>query len=334
VTQSGSRVGGAAEPVPGEPALLTVRDLKVHFGDGPGAVRAVDGVDFSLRAGETLALVGESGCGKSTLALATVGLASRGSIRGSIRLKGRELVGLSRRALRPYRGRLQMVFQDPEASLDPRMTVSSLIGEALFLHSRGRQARSGLDSGVARLMEEVGLDPGLRNRYPHEFSGGQQQRVAIARALAVAPDVLLCDEVTSALDVSVQAQILNLLRDLQRDLGLAMLFITHDLGVVRHMADRVAVMYVGQIVEEREVQALFETPAHPYTQALLAAVPRIGSVPGTRLRLPGDVASASAPPAGCRFHPRCARVQDRCRVGSAPPAFEVEGGRSHCYESE
>ena len=317
------------------PPLLDVRELHVHFGDAEATVRAVDGVDLSLHAGETLALVGESGCGKSTLARAVAGLVPIAG--GSIRFDGSELVGLSRRASRRQRRRLQMVFQDPEASLNPRMTVASLIGEALLLRRVGGAASDGrsLAQAGVRLMEQVGIDPGLRNRYPHEFSGGQRQRVAIARALAMAPDLLLCDEVTSALDVSVQAQILNLLRDLQDELGLALLFITHDMGVVRQMADRVAVMYAGQIVEERASDALFATPAHPYTQALLAAVPRIGSQPQTRSRLPGDVASVVRPPAGCRFHPRCARAQDRCRVGEqAPPAFPVEAGTSHCYLSE
>lgn len=317
--------------------LLEVRDLRVEFRAGADTVRAVDGVGLSLCAGETLALVGESGCGKSTLARAIVGLAP--VAQGTIRLEGRELVGLSRRDLRAQRQRLQMVFQDPEASLNPRMQVATLIGEALLLQSRSTRGESRtpreIESRVAELMQQVGLDPELRHRFPHEFSGGQRQRVAIARALAAAPDLLLCDEVTSALDVSVQAQILNLLADLQRDLGLAMLFITHDLGVVRYMADRVAVMYAGQIVEERSTEELFQAPAHPYTRALLAAVPRIGPGRETRLRLPGDVASASSPPAGCRFHPRCAQAHARCSVGpGAPPAFVVPGGRSHCFLSE
>jgi oligopeptide/dipeptide ABC transporter ATP-binding protein len=326
----------AEEPVEdGRPPLLAVRDLSVEFGDAADRVRAVDCVDLELRAGETLALVGESGCGKSTLARAVAGLAP--VVEGSIRFAGRELVGLSRRASRSQRRRLQMIFQDPESSLNPRMTAASMVSEALRLRRSGEESSDGrsLEDAGVRLMGQVGIDPALRNRYPHEFSGGQRQRVAIARALAMAPDLLLCDEVTSALDVSVQAQILNLLRDLQSDLGLALLFITHDMGVVRQMADRVAVMYAGRIVEQRASDALFATPAHPYTQALLAAVPRIGSQALPHTRLPGDVASLVSPPAGCRFHPRCTHSQDRCRVGeSAPPAFVVQAGISHCYLSE
>ena len=252
-------------------ALLTVEDLRVHFHVAETTVRAVDGVDFSLKSGETLALVGESGCGKSTLARALVGL---NPITGGVaRLRGQPITGISRSAMRRHRKDLQLVFQDPYASLNPRFTIAETLAEPLLLH--GKASRGDVDAKVCELLGQVGLDAELRRRYPHEFSGGQRQRISIARALAVEPSLLLCDEVTSALDVSIQAQILELLQRIQRERGLAYLFITHDLGVVRHIAHRVAVMYVGQIVELRGTEELFESPAHPYTQALLASIPRV-----------------------------------------------------------
>ncbi|MEO6598389.1 MAG: ABC transporter ATP-binding protein [Polyangiaceae bacterium] len=306
--------------------LLKVRDLRVHFATQNSLVRAVDGVDFELRAGETLALVGESGCGKSTLARALVGLNPVTS--GSAELNGRPLTGLSRAALRPLRSELQLVFQDPYASLNPRYTVAQTVGEALLLHAKA--TRSTVDAKVCELLGQVGLDPELRARYPHEFSGGQRQRVSIARALAVEPRLLLCDEVTSALDVSIQAQILDLLRSVQQKLGLSYLFITHDLGVVRYIAHRVAVMYVGQIVELRDTESLFESPAHPYTKALLASIPRVSRASGERFTLGGEVPSPAHPPSGCRFHPRCSQAFERCPQ-EMPEPYPVPGGLSRCF---
>jgi oligopeptide/dipeptide ABC transporter ATP-binding protein len=306
--------------------LLTVRGLRVHFQTESTLVRAVDGVDFELGAGETLALVGESGCGKSTLARALVGLSPVTS--GSAELDGRKITGLSRAALRPFRREVQLVFQDPYASLNPRFTIAQTLAEPLLLH--GKATRSNVDEKVCALLAQVGLDVELRARYPHEFSGGQRQRISIARALAVEPRLLLCDEVTSALDVSIQAQILDLLKTVQQKLGLSYLFITHDLGVVRYIAHRVAVMYVGQIVELRDTESLFESPAHPYTQALLSSIPRVSRPEGNRQPLAGEVPSPAFPPSGCRFHPRCPRVFDRC--AQEPPAlYPVPNGASRCF---
>ena len=315
----------SALPATGSEALLEVRGLTVHFGAGENPVRAVDGVDLTLHRGETLGLVGESGCGKSTLARAIAGLLPVKE--GSVRVDGRELAGLSRRALRRSRPSLQMVFQDPLASLNPRLTIASLVGEALVLHEG--LSGSVLDARTSLLMEQVGLDPDRRRQYPHQFSGGQRQRICIARALAARPQLLLCDEVTSALDVSIQAQILNLLADLQEELGIALLFITHDLGVVRTISQRVAVMYLGEIIEERETVGLFESPAHPYTQALLAAAPTLSGRSRPELRISGDVPSPISPPSGCRFHTRCPVVEPRCSQ-SSPGAVALPGGHARC----
>jgi oligopeptide/dipeptide ABC transporter ATP-binding protein len=309
--------------------LLRVRDLRVHFATEGNVVRAVDGVDFELRAGETLALVGESGCGKSSLARALVGLNPITS--GSAELKGRTITGLTRAAARPFRRELQLVFQDPYASLNPRFTIAQTLAEPLLLH--GKANRGNVDGKVRELLGQVGLDPELRARYPHEFSGGQRQRISIARALAVEPSLLLCDEVTSALDVSIQAQILDLLRSVQQRLGLSYLFITHDLGVVRYIADRVAVMYVGQIVELRDTESLFESPAHPYTKALLGSIPRVSSGPQAREPLRGEVPSPARPPSGCRFHPRCSLAFERC-PREQPELYPVSGGSSRCFLSQ
>ncbi|HET7539356.1 MAG TPA: ABC transporter ATP-binding protein [Polyangiaceae bacterium] len=308
--------------------LLRVRDLRVHFATEGSVVRAVDGVDFELRAGETLALVGESGCGKSSLARALVGLNPITS--GTAELDGRTITGLSRAAARPFRRELQLVFQDPYASLNPRFTIAQALAEPLLLHDKAR--RSNVDEKVCELLSQVGLDPQLRTRYPHEFSGGQRQRISIARALAVEPRLLLCDEVTSALDVSIQAQILELLRSIQRQRGLSYLFITHDLGVVRYIAHRVAVMYVGQIVELRDTESLFESPAHPYTQALLASIPRVSRAgpPSARTVLGGEVPSPARPPSGCRFHPRCPLAFERCPK-EQPELYRVSDGSSRCF---
>lgn len=309
--------------------LLSVQDLRVHFNVGGGTLKAVDGVDFQLFPGETLALVGESGCGKSTLARALVGLNPITS--GRALLDEQPITGLSRQALRRYRKELQLVFQDPYASLNPRFTIAETLAEPLLLH--GKATRKNADEKVCELLGQVGLDTELRQRYPHEFSGGQRQRISIARALAVEPRLLLCDEVTSALDVSIQAQILDLLRSVQRERGLSYLFITHDLGVVRYIAHRVAVMYVGQIVELRETESLFESPAHPYTKALLSSIPRVAGAPGERKPLSGEVPSPARPPAGCRFHPRCPQAFERCPQ-EQPKLVPVPQGQSRCFLNE
>ncbi len=314
--------------------LLSVKSLSVHFPlpDSETAVRAVDAVSLELRRGETLALVGESGCGKSTLARAIVGL--RGPTSGEVWFDGAPMAPLGTRARRALCRRIQMVFQDPDASLDPRRTIASAVAEGVELHET--RSRGAVERRVLELLESVGLDAALRARYPHELSGGQKQRVCIARALATRPDLLVCDEAVSALDVSIQAQIINLLSDLRDRFQLAYLFITHDLRVVRQIADRVAVMYLGQIVELAPTQALFERPLHPYTRALLAAVPNLDAARREPVAaLSGEVPSPASPPSGCRFHPRCPFVMDRCRR-EAPRAYERGQRSARCFlvESE
>jgi oligopeptide transport system ATP-binding protein len=311
---------------PAAEALLEVTDLRVHFRVGHDeVVRAVDGVSFSLIKGETLGLVGESGCGKSTTARAIVGLVPVTS--GSVRFEGTEIAG-DRRALGVVRSRLQMVFQDPYASLNPRMTVATIVSEPLVIHDRVR-GRAALDAEVCRLMQQVGLDPVMRRRYPHEFSGGQRQRIGLARALALEPAVILLDEPVSALDVSVQAQVLNLFVDLRERLGLTYLLIAHNLGVVRHVSDRIAVMYLGRIVELAPSTALFAHPVHPYTEALLSAVPVPDpEVEAKRRRIPisGEIPSPSSVIVGCPFRSRCPKAFDRCAV-EAPLLEEHFPGR-------
>jgi oligopeptide/dipeptide ABC transporter ATP-binding protein len=313
-------------------ALLDVRDLAVHFPAVPKAVRAVDGVNLTIDRGETLALVGESGCGKSTIARAIMGLVP--PTRGEIRFDGAVLPPLGERARRPFYSKLQMIFQDPDASLNPRLTIFASVAEPIeiTLPSLARKER---EERVISLLSDVGLDAALRDRYPHELSGGQRQRVCVARALAVRPELLVCDEAVSALDVSIQAQILNLLVELRERFGLSYLFITHDLRVVRHLATRVAVMYLGQIVELGPTEALFDAPRHPYTRALLAAVPSLdGARPPAPARARGDIPSPSDPPSGCRFHTRCPEVFDRCPK-DAPALFTLGGARSsRCFLEE
>jgi oligopeptide transport system ATP-binding protein len=315
----------------GDAPILEIAALKVHFVVPRGTVRAVDGIDLHIQKGETLGLVGESGCGKSTVARAIVGLVPPTA--GVIRLDGQEIQGLSAAALRPLRARLQMVFQDPYASLNPRMTVASIIGEPLLIHRGVRDS----DAEVCELMRLVGLDPSMRRRYPHEFSGGQRQRIGLARSLALEPDVILLDEPVSALDVSVQAQVMNLLDDLKKRLGLTYLFIAHNLAVVRHMSDRVAVMYLGRIVELATRDTLYERPMHPYTEALLSAVPVPDPVVEStreRIRLEGELPSPTAIVAGCPFKTRCPKVFERCDA-EAPKLVEHRPGHwSACHLSE
>jgi peptide/nickel transport system ATP-binding protein len=316
-------------------ALLRVEGLRTWFPIRKGLfrrtvghVRAVDGVDLEIRRGETLALVGESGCGKTTVGRSLLRLVEPTA--GRIWFDGVDLARLSRAALHPYRRAIQIVFQDPLASLDPRMRVRDAVAEGMETFAIGANDRERTER-VAALFERVQLDPRAIWRYPHEFSGGQRQRICIARALAVEPRLIVCDEATSALDVSIQAQILNLLQRLQQELGLTYLFIAHDLGVVRYLADRVSVMYLGQIVEEGATERIFRDPRHPYTRALLAAVPSLDPAHrGVSVRLLGDVPSPSAPPPGCRFHTRCPEVFDRCRV-EEPASYPVADGVSRCF---
>src|SRR4051795_6917690 len=299
-------------------ALLEINDLKQHFAGGRGLLKpsawvyAVDGVSFEIARGETLSLVGESGCGKSTVGRAILRLFDITA--GQVVLDGRRIDDLSAGALRPMRRRVQVVFQDPFSSLNPRMRVKDIVAEPIRNFGLASSSAD-LDARVAALMDKVRLPREAAKPWPQKFSGGQRQRIGIARALAADPDLIICDEAVSALDVSVKAQIVNLLQDLQKDLGLAMLFISHDLAIVEHMTHRVAVMYLGKIVEVAPKRELFAAPKHPYTEALLSAVPV--PMPGAarqRIILKGDVPSPINPPTGCRFHTRCPYAFDRCRV--------------------
>lgn len=289
-------------------------------------LRAVDGVSFSIRKGETLALVGESGCGKSTIARLLVGLYPL--THGSITFDGQPLSNMQGRKGLALRKRLQMIFQDPYASLNPRWRVGRIIAEPMLAHTQLSAAER--DERVSALLTQVGLHPSDQSRYPHQFSGGQRQRISIARALAVNPEFLVCDEPTSALDVSVQAQVLNIMKDLQRRLGLTYLFISHNLAVVHHVADRVGVMYLGRIVEIADRDALFETPQHPYTRLLLAAIPDLTGQGKSRTPVAGEVPNPLNPPTGCTFHPRCPHARALCKT-ETPTMQNFKGIQVACH---
>ncbi|OZC66098.1 dipeptide/oligopeptide/nickel ABC transporter ATP-binding protein [Rhodococcus sp. 06-462-5] len=297
--------------------LLTVRGLNKTFDVGRGKLRALDAIDLDLRRGETLGLVGESGCGKSTLARTLMMLERPDS--GTVAFDGTDPFALRGKELLAWRRRVQMVFQDPYGSLNSRMTAGDIIGEPWRTHKSLYKTRRDRSARVRELLHLVGLRPSDENRFPQEFSGGQRQRLGIARALALNPDVIICDEPVSALDLSVQAQVLNLLNDLQKQLGISYVFISHDLSVVRHVADRVAVMYLGRIVESGPTEAVFDRPAHPYTAALMSAAPTLdASNRGTKILLKGEVPSPLNPPSGCRFRTRCWKATELC-AGEAPP---------------
>ncbi|MFJ3588858.1 ATP-binding cassette domain-containing protein [Streptomyces sp. NBC_01259] len=317
-----ARTAGSSTPGSGTP-VLAVHDLKRHFDGSGGSVKAVDGVSLTIMPGEVVGLVGESGSGKSTVGRCVVRLDRPTG--GSVEINGRDITALSARELRPLRKDFHLVFQDPSSSLNPRMTIRQIIAEPLRLHGLANRAEA--SRRVDELLAQVGLRPEIADRNPHELSGGQRQRVSIARALSVAPDLLVADEPTSALDVSVQASVLNLLADLQRDRGFGCLFITHDLAAVEYLADRIAVMYLGRIVEQAPAAELFASPKHPYTQALLSAAP----VPDpaeqrgrSRIVLGGDLPSPLDPPPGCHFHTRCPLATERCRT-EAPELRTLPG---------
>ena len=317
--------------------FLDVRDLQVHFPIRKGvlrrvvgAVRAVDGIDFAVAKGETLGLVGESGCGKTTAGRAILRLIEPTA--GTIRLADTDLRGLSGRDLRAMRRRMQIVFQDPYGSLNPRLTVRSLLEEGLVIHRMGDAAARA--ERMRRALDRTGMPAAALDRYPHEFSGGQRQRIAIARALVLEPEFVVLDEPISALDVSIQAQVINLLAELRRDLGLTYLFISHDLSVVEYLSDRVAVMYLGRIVESASASRLYASPLHPYTLALFSAVPTVDPAKRrSRIVLSGDVPSPARPPSGCRFHPRCPLAENVCREVD-PPEVSLDGHRVHCHVAE
>jgi oligopeptide/dipeptide ABC transporter ATP-binding protein len=315
--------------VSANPPVIEVKDLKKHFPVKKGLLRrtvgqvyAVDGVTFTVRAGETLGLVGESGCGKTTAGRAAMRLVEPTS--GSIKVEGKEIMGLSKGELRPYRRQMQIIFQDPFSSLNPRMTAGDIVGEPLLVHgvanAKERQEQ------VSALFARVGLRPAQMSNYPHQFSGGQRQRIGIARALALGPKLIVGDEPVSALDVSIQAQVINLLMELQAERRLSYLFISHNLAVVEHISHQIAVMYLGRIVEYADTRSIFTNAQHPYTEALLAAVPVPDpAIKRKKIVLQGDVPSPVKPPSGCHFHTRCPYAVERCRVES-PPLREIAPG--------
>lgn len=317
-------------------SLLEVENLEVHFPVRQGLfsrvrqhVKAVDGVSLTVEAGETVGLVGESGCGKTTLGRAIIRLLEPTG--GKVLFEGTDIATLSGSELRGRRREFQMIFQDPYGSLNPRMTVGQIVGEPLDIHGLAKTKEERRER-IGQLLADVGLDPMHAQRYPHEFSGGQRQRIGIARALAVRPKLIVCDEPVSALDVSVQAQIINLLLDLQKEHGLAYLFIAHDLAVVEHISRRVVVMYLGRIVEEGESSVLVSAPKHPYTQALISAIPVVDpDSKRQRIVLPGDVPSPIDPPSGCPFHPRCPVAEDRCKTDVPALRDLADGHRVACH---
>jgi peptide/nickel transport system ATP-binding protein len=321
----------------GQPPLLQVEDLKVHFpirgglfGAPTGHVRAVDGVSFTIAQGETFGLVGESGCGKTTAGNAILRMIRPTA--GKVLFEGEDMTAAEGRALFAMRRHMQIIFQDPASSLNPKISIGKSVGEPLFVHEGLRGAV--LTARVGDLLETVGLPRAQAGRFPHQFSGGQRQRIVIARALALRPRLVVCDEPVSALDVSVQSQVLNLLNKLQRDLGLAYLFISHDLSVVRHISDRVAVMYLGRIVEMAPTLTLFDQPAHPYTKALIGAIPLPDPAAQRgreKIVVEGEIPSPANPPRGCAFHTRCPLVQDICRAERPALTERSPGHRAACH---
>ncbi|MET9337896.1 dipeptide ABC transporter ATP-binding protein [Nonomuraea sp. NPDC003804] len=320
--------------------LLSVQDLRMHFPIHKGllkrqvgAVKAVDGIDFEVRKGETLGLVGESGCGKSTTGRLVTRLIEPTG--GTITFEGQDITHMPQSRLRPLRRDMQMIFQDPYSSLNPRHTVGAIVGAPFRI--QGIQTEQGIKKAVQDILELVGLNPEHYNRYPHEFSGGQRQRIGIARTLALKPKLIIADEPVSALDVSIQAQVVNLLEDLQNELDLTYVVIAHDLSVVRHISDRVAVMYLGKIVEVADRKSLYTSPMHPYTNALLSAVPVPDPKAGTereRIRLQGDVPSPINPPPACRFHTRCWKAQEICKKVEPPLTELASGHKVACHFPE
>ncbi len=317
------------------PPLIQCRNLTKHypihsgvFGREIGRVRAVDGIDFHIDAGETYSLVGESGCGKSTTGRLTLLLEKPTA--GEVLMDEQDITGLSGEELKRFRRRVQVVFQDPFSSLNPRMTVGAIVAEGMTIHEPGLTTAD-KRAKAAEILTLTGLSADSLDRYPHEFSGGQRQRVGLARALSTNPDFIVADEAVSALDVSIQAQIINLLQDLQQRLGLAYLFIAHDLAVVKHLSHRVGVMYLGQIMEEASAEKLFANPLHPYTKALMSAIPQPDpKAAKNRIILSGDVPRPDRPPEGCRFHPRCPAAMERCRHGDIPECHPEPGRRVKC----
>ncbi|MFF1501140.1 ABC transporter ATP-binding protein [Streptomyces sp. NPDC058316] len=333
--------GAAAEDAASREVLLKVTGLQKHFPlkkgmlqRNAGAVKAVDGIDFEVRSGETLGVVGESGCGKSTMGRLITRLLEPTA--GKIEFEGRDITHLGVGAMRPMRRDMQMIFQDPYSSLNPRHTIGTIVGAPFKL--QGVTPEGGVRKEVQRLLEVVGLNPEHYNRYPHEFSGGQRQRIGIARALALNPKLVVADEPVSALDVSIQAQVVNLLDDLQTELGLTYVIIAHDLSVVRHVSDRIAVMYLGKIVELADRESLYKAPMHPYTKALLSAVPipdpKRRSAKSERILLKGDVPSPISPPSGCRFHTRCWKATEVCKTQEPPLVALKTGHQVACHHPE
>ncbi|MFJ7489970.1 ABC transporter ATP-binding protein [Streptomyces sp. NPDC097727] len=333
--------GAAVKDAASREVLLKVTGLQKHFPlkkgllqRSAGAVKAVDGIDFEVRSGETLGVVGESGCGKSTMGRLITRLLEPTA--GNIEFEGRDITHLGVGAMRPMRRDMQMIFQDPYSSLNPRHTIGTIVGAPFKL--QGVTPEGGVKKEVQRLLEVVGLNPEHYNRYPHEFSGGQRQRIGIARALALNPKLVVADEPVSALDVSIQAQVVNLLDDLQAELGLTYVIIAHDLSVVRHVSDRIAVMYLGKIVELADRESLYKAPMHPYTKALLSAVPipdpKRRSAKSERILLKGDVPSPISPPSGCRFHTRCWKATEICKTQEPPLVALKTGHQVACHHPE